>query len=54
MSPEISERSFEEAIECGLLEYGPDACASAANVVRGPERRLLREERAGLGEAPGW
>ena len=27
MSPEISERSFEEAIECGLLWYGPDACA---------------------------
>ncbi|NWF56356.1 MAG: IS200/IS605 family transposase [Syntrophaceae bacterium] len=27
MSPEISERSFEEAIDCGLLQYGPDACA---------------------------
>ncbi len=26
MSPEISERSFEEAIECGLLEHGPDSC----------------------------
>jgi len=26
MSPEISERSFEEAIECGLLQGGPDAC----------------------------
>jgi GTPase len=25
MSPEISERSFEDAIECGLLEFGPDA-----------------------------
>jgi hypothetical protein len=25
MSPEVSERSFEEAIECGLLQYGPDA-----------------------------
>jgi type I restriction enzyme R subunit len=24
---EISERSFEEAIECALLQYGPDACA---------------------------
>jgi type I restriction enzyme, R subunit len=23
MSPEISERSFEEAIECGLLQFGP-------------------------------
>jgi type I restriction enzyme R subunit len=26
MSPEISERSFEEAIECGLLQHGPNAC----------------------------
>jgi len=34
MSPEISERSFEEAIECGLLQYGPDACAGEANAVR--------------------
>ena len=28
MNPKISERSFEKAIECGLLEYGPDACAA--------------------------
>jgi type I restriction enzyme R subunit len=34
MSPEISERSFEEAIECGLLRHGPDACAGDAGVVR--------------------
>src|SRR5436309_14906910 len=34
MSPEISERSFEEAIECGLLQHGPDACAGEANTVR--------------------
>ena len=34
MSPEISERAFEEAIECGLLQYGPDACASDATAVR--------------------
>jgi type I restriction enzyme R subunit len=27
MSPEISERSFEDAIECGLLRHGPDACS---------------------------
>ena len=27
MSPDISERSFEEATECGLLQHGPDACA---------------------------
>src|SRR5213593_348966 len=34
MSPQISERSFEEAIECGLLQYGPDACAGDSTVVR--------------------
>ncbi len=33
MSPEISERSFEEAIECGLLQHGPDACAGDAAAV---------------------
>ena len=26
MTPEISERAFEEAIECTLLRGGPDAC----------------------------
>lgn len=25
MSPDISEGAFEEAIECGLLQFGPDA-----------------------------
>jgi len=34
MSPEIRERAFEDAIECGLLAHGPDACADAAGVVR--------------------
>ena len=34
MSPEISERSFEEAIECGLLQYGPDACARDTSTAR--------------------
>jgi type I restriction enzyme R subunit len=34
MSPEISERSFEEAIECGLLQQGPDACAGDGSAVR--------------------
>jgi type I restriction enzyme R subunit len=33
MSPEISERSFEEAIECGLLQHGPDACVGVARAV---------------------
>lgn len=27
MSPDISERSFETAIECALLQHGKDACA---------------------------
>ena len=34
MSPEISERAFEATIECALLQYGPDACASDTNGVR--------------------
>ena len=34
MSPEISERAFEDAIECGLLQYGPDACAGEVSGVR--------------------
>jgi type I restriction enzyme R subunit len=34
MSPDISERSFEEAIECGLLRHGPDACAGDSTAVR--------------------
>jgi type I restriction enzyme R subunit len=33
MSPEISERQFEVAIECGLLAGGPDACATDEEVV---------------------
>src|SRR5664280_637322 len=33
VSPEISERSFEEAIECGLLQAGPDACTGDAGSV---------------------
>jgi len=34
MSPEISERAFEEAIERALLRYGPDAHAGNATAVR--------------------
>ena len=34
MSPDISERSFEHSIECGLLAHGPDACAGSASAVR--------------------
>ena len=44
---EISERSFEKTIECGLLQYGPDSCAG--EVVAG-----VREAQAPYGEfAPG-
>ncbi len=34
MSPDVSERSFEDAIECGLLRHGPDACAGEEAAVR--------------------
>jgi len=34
VSPEISERAFEAAIECGLLQYGPDACVGDATAIR--------------------
>ncbi len=36
MSPDISERAFEEAIECVLLQDGPDACPGDATAVREP------------------
>jgi len=31
MSPDVSERAFEAASECALLQYGPDACAGGRN-----------------------
>jgi type I restriction enzyme R subunit len=34
MSVKVAERSFEEAIECALLENGPDACAGDSMTVR--------------------
>ncbi len=34
MTADISERAFEEAIECALLRYGPDACPGDAAAVR--------------------
>ncbi|MBC7077347.1 MAG: hypothetical protein H5T92_03435, partial [Synergistales bacterium] len=36
MSPDISERSFEDAIEAALLQYGPDAYAGDTDAVREP------------------
>ena len=39
MTLQISERAFEEEIECALLRHGPDACPDDAAAVResGPE-----------------
>jgi hypothetical protein len=34
VSAEISERSFEEAIECALLRHGADACPGDSQAVR--------------------
>lgn len=34
MTAEVSERAFEEAIECALLEHGPDACTGDATQTR--------------------
>ena len=34
MSPEVSERAFEAAIECALLRHGPDACPGDVTAVR--------------------
>jgi type I restriction enzyme R subunit len=47
VSVKISERSFEEAIECSLLESGPEACASNVNVVRVPESPVYSETQPG-------
>jgi len=30
----ISERAFEDAIECALLRYGPDECSGDATEAR--------------------
>ena len=37
MTPTISERAFEEAIECALLRHGPDECAEDAESAREPQ-----------------
>jgi type I restriction enzyme R subunit len=34
MTPSVSERAFEEAIVCGLLQRGPDACAGGEKDIR--------------------
>lgn len=45
MSPEISERAFEEAIECALLQHGPDACPGDARAVRESRRPVAAIRR---------
>ncbi len=40
MVVEISERKFEEAIECALIQNGPDACPGDATEVQGPLEEL--------------
>jgi type I restriction enzyme R subunit len=47
MSPEISERSFEQAIECGLLQDGPDACLGDAPGIREPPQRYDNTQPGG-------
>ena len=37
MTPDISERAFEDAIECALLGHGPDACPDDAQSVHNAE-----------------
>lgn len=44
MSPKVSERSFEDAIEAALLQYGPDAYVGGEGAVR--------EAPAPFGETP--
>ena len=34
MTVEVSERSFEATIECGLLMFGPDACPGDVNLAK--------------------
>src|SRR5437763_16568156 len=45
MSPEISERAFEEAIECALLQHGPDAGTTGDAI-------MARETPPPYGDAP--
>ena len=53
MTPDISERAFEEAIECTLLRYGPDACPDDAAAVRESATGVWGRAAAGwLPQAP--
>jgi hypothetical protein len=62
MSPHISERAFEEAIECAFLQNGPDAGPGDATAVREaepglgalPERDLSFDGALGDAPDPAW
>ena len=47
MSPEVSERAFEDAIECALLRHGPDECPGDELEVRESPPQY------GIGAVPG-
>ncbi|MGH7469670.1 MAG: hypothetical protein ACRENP_17105, partial [Longimicrobiales bacterium] len=40
---EVAEKSLEDAIECALLQHGPDACAG--------DSTAIRESKPGYGDA---
>lgn len=45
MKLEISERAFEEAIECALLQNEPDACPGDSTAVQEADRWPLARSR---------
>jgi type I restriction enzyme R subunit len=48
MTLDVSERSLEEAIECGLLRHGPDACAEGADGLREAPQRPYGDVTSGF------
>jgi type I restriction enzyme R subunit len=52
VSPKISERAFEEAIECALLQHGPDLPAEASAKAGASAATALRETPPPYGETP--
>ena len=52
MSPKVSERAFEEAIECALLRHGPDACPENLTAVWGAGPGFGDETHRWLPQAP--
>jgi hypothetical protein len=52
MSPDVSERAFEEAIECGLLQHGPDLPAEASVKAGACGANAVRETPPPYGETP--